>query len=52
MFTLNTYAPLTHGYSIFFDGQLVGAMLPNETYISERFTYYDAHLTIRRSSFQ
>lgn len=32
MFTLTTLAPRTKGYSIFLDGQLAGAMLPNETY--------------------
>lgn len=35
MFTLTTYAPGTRGYSIFLDGQLVGAMLANGTYFSE-----------------
>ncbi len=32
MFTLTTLAPRTKGYSIFLDGQLAGALLPNETY--------------------
>ncbi len=39
MFTLTTYAPRIKGYSIFLDGQLAGAILPNETYTSARFPH-------------